>query len=608
MDEPPVLIKLSPQPNTPRSSKKSKSRPAKNKNEKECLIVRSEEDLGEDAVFLGSPGAAMNNYASPGTPISNYKKNNFLGNEGGMLFGQRAASLPNDWKSLFRDVMTNLMNLGLKDLGLTYAQQVTSLDKLYESNVKRLEIKIQNLSNESIALKEALKTLCLDYEKSIQRLHTSTQNSSVCFLESLTELLFSKFDLYNNHMEVAHKFAEDAAALYGNVVTGMCVSLTTIRENWQYYVQQIQQDQIQYYSKVNIIAPTKNETRQEVLSFQTQVDKFKDDYIMFLETFLKNDYSSQYKRELMGSMDLLKRAKFEPILGVEYDIVPSLYNILTDNQVILDKIAAERDPKIRSRYQQLKNQNDTLQIKRQKVLYDLNETTQKAWNEWNEQYSSTATNSNELSHLMNQKSQLMLQLNNADKEITKVLSDTGALITASSKSAERDAALEHRYKILQPFYRLLENSVDIYGAGGTQSKVREFYYRAMDIVENETKKMLQNIQDVAEVQAYDAGLNWSNFFYDNFGQYEYQMTVYENQLKQNEQQIDNSYAAMKKEYLLEHASQPTIHMDLHRIEKICKDYGMTIEKWIDTCNQMTLIQCLISVLQCLFLNTSFEII
>jgi hypothetical protein len=149
--------------------------------------------------------------------------------------------------------------------------------------------------------------------------------------------------------------------------------------------------------------------------------------------------------------------------------------------------------------------------------------------------------------------------------------------------------------MLQPFYKVLENYAEIYGAGKAQSTIREFYYRAIDIVENETMQMLRNLLGVAELQAYDAGFNWTEFFDDTFAQFEYQCIAYETQLKQNEQQIDASYALLKKEYLLDHASQPTIHMDLHRMEKICKDYSMMIDKCMNLFTQMSLIQCYIGL-------------
>lgn len=556
MDEPSVLITLDPT-----------STPLSYVNRKE-LVIGADDDVGGDMVLI-----------TTGEPVQPWIPKQ----------SAEAATHPRNWKCLMREVIMNLMDLGLKDLGLKYVQAVTPLDQLYGLDMKAIQIKIQHAGNELRAHEASKKHLRQDFEKSMMRLNNSSQEtpSSMYYFSSMSNLMTTNFGMIDDSQEVSVLFNQNVATLYGEVVTGLCVSLTVIRENWEYYMQQSLQEQTSHLQKMKQLTPSDREAPEQVRQFQQQLQELKSDYINYIRHL-------GHPKEMMAGVDLLERATWDPTPGMEYDIVPSMYNILHDNQTILDNLVAEADQHVRKRYQKLKQESDNLRTKRQNVLHELRHLTEQLWKDWGMQ-----------NHDNIDRDRLWNQLNVIDTQITGKISDTGALIASCKQSSAKTNALDHRYKMLQPFTQLMEKHVEIYGAGPTQSKMRDFYYRAVDTIQNETQKIAQNIQDVAEIQAYDTGLKWTNHFDYMYGQLENCQTNYTLQLTESKQNVEANYTALKKEYMLDHASRPTIHMDLHRIEKICEDYQKKTDDIIQIFMEMTMMQCYQSLSTCLTLNSQF---
>ncbi len=505
-----------------------------------------------------------------------------------------------DWNKIYVESMKWIIDRGLHTVSLI-TSSIGSLPPkekakctliLSSLNASRRD----TLSGKIIALGDSVITLNDDFEKITNNMYQrfAPTDETIFYLEAVVQSLLALMEWNRVWKDVRLARATDFRGATQHAITGLSLSIRSLLEDAKNHAILIERERQEYEKHIMSIAPKKMKKNLE--GSWAKVNTLKAKYEIFLEKILlQKDGSGEIIipiEMLHASLDLLRRSR-------DAEILPILRTVMYDVQESLDMEALDGKSSSSSKdvdntvtnwnqkkieYEKILQKTEDERKKRtqmQEKLDNINRTLLQNW--------STGQWIN-LELLKRERETTGQELQQIDKSLATLTGDAGATIRSLTKlSTEKrkmdvnQLAIEHRYGYLNELLTLTQQISSSHGDSSMANTQNDLYYRAVDMLQEETLNVRSNIRQIATEKIYLSGIYWAEEFSNSAQTIASNSDNLQQYLKEQKTNLDEVLVHHKRRLVLQSSGKADVaDVDISRLQSIYAQYANTLKELADS--------------------------
>lgn len=504
-----------------------------------------------------------------------------------------------DWNKIYVESMKWIIDRGLHTVSLI-TSSIGSLPPKEKAKCTLILSSLDasrrdTLSGKIIALNDSVITLNNDFEKITNNMYQrfAPTDETIFYLEAVVQSLLALMEWNRVWKEVRLARATDFRGATQHAITGLSLSIRSLLEDAKNHAILIERERQEYEKHIMSIAPKKMKKNLE--GSWAKVSTLKAKYEIFLEkALLQKDGSGEIiipVEMLHASLDLLRRsrgAEMLPILRtVMYDVQESL-----DMEALDGKSSSSKDVdntvtnwnQKKIEYEKILQKTEDERKKRtqmQEKLDNINRTLLQNW--------STGQWIN-LELLKRERETTGQELQQIDKSLAMLTGDAGATIRSLTKlSTEKrkmnvnQLAIEHRYGYLNELLTLTQQISSSHGDSSIANTQNDLYYRAVDMLQEETLNVRSNIRQISTEKIYLSGIYWAEEFSNSAQTIASNSDNLQQYLKEQKTNLDEVLVHHKRRLVLQSSGKADVaDVDISRLQSIYAQYANTLKDLADS--------------------------